>query len=61
MIQANPIGCTRTSILILADAEIIDLSHVTLLLGLIDSHTTMPNEPSGDSSRQTAARTWLSS
>ena len=61
LIQRDPIGCMRSSILNLADAEIIDLGHATLLLGLIDDHTTMPNEPSDDSSRQTAGRTWLSS
>jgi imidazolonepropionase-like amidohydrolase len=48
LIDSNKITAIGSNIGIPANAEVIDLSHATVLPGLIDSHTHLSSEPSGD-------------
>src|SRR5438270_8427338 len=48
LIDSNRISAIGSSISIPKDAEIIDLSNATVLPGLIDCHTHITMQPSGD-------------
>jgi imidazolonepropionase-like amidohydrolase len=48
LIDSNKITAVGAGLTIPANAEIIDLSNATVLPGLMDCHTHMSSEPSGD-------------